>query len=269
MTTILGIDVFIWTDHPHPRQRARMSAALRECYLRLLSYTVVRGFLVCGNPTGEHLAGLGIARNKIFNFPYWVEVPNEWSFPNGSQATSDKPLRLIGVGRHVSVKGFDIAIEAVALANHGKIQPMATLELVGDGPERRNLETLAKSLGVSDAISFTNWLSNESVYSRMRAADALVVPSRFEGYSVVVLEALANGRPVLASNRVVAALDRDDGSKAIQFHSVSRSDQLSEQIVALANSREDLKKYSRSARRIAELWKPNRASELIAKLIRT
>jgi glycosyltransferase involved in cell wall biosynthesis len=263
ITQRLSIPVFIWADHPHPRQRSRAFDRGRKSYLRFLGRRV-EGFLACGQPTTLHLESLGIAPEKITNFPYWVEVPRDWSLPKGCGETHDQhPLRLIAVGRHVQVKAFEVAIEAVALANRNAGRRLATLELVGDGPERQRLEALAKSLRMEEAVTFSGWVENDQVGKRISDADVLVITSKFDAYGVVVLEALANGRPVLASDRVVAALDRDDGNGAILFHPSGDSKSLAQQIEILALNRSVLGTSSRVARAIAEEWPLSRAAEIL------
>lgn len=267
ITRRLRVPVFIWTDHPHPRKRNWAFDRGRKSYLRILGQRVA-GFLACGRPTVRHLEALGIAPDKITNFPYWVDVPVEWSLPKGcAQLHEQQPLRLIAVGRHVPVKAFEVAIEAVSLANQDEGRPLATLELVGDGPERQSLEALTKSRGMEDAIRFSGWIENDQVWKRVRDADALVVPSRFEPYGVVVLEALANGRPVLASDQVIAALDRDDGKGAILFHSAGDPESLALQIKQLAKNRGVLETSSVAARAIAEQWPPTRAAQILQPLL--
>src|SRR5262245_18322188 len=68
MATLLRRPVFVWTDHPHPRHHTRAFSFLRRSYLRLLA-RLVTGFLACGNPTMDHLKDVGIATEKITNFP--------------------------------------------------------------------------------------------------------------------------------------------------------------------------------------------------------
>jgi glycosyltransferase involved in cell wall biosynthesis len=266
-TRVLGAPVFIWTDHPHPRKRSWAFDRLRKLYLRFLGRGI-SGFLACGKPTVLHLASLGISSAKITNFPCWVNVPREWSLPKRcNENRSATPLRLVAIGRHVPVKAFEVAIEAVALANQEAGRNIATLELVGDGPERQNLELLAKSLSVDHVVGFSGWIENDQVWKRIRDADALVITSKFEPYGVVVLEALANGRPVLASDAVIAALDRDDGKGAIFFHPASDAKHLAQQITSLSKSRSVLETSSAAARAIAEEWPPERAAGILGSLI--
>ena len=263
ITQLLHIPVFIWTDHPHPRKRSRVFARLRKTYLRFLANRV-SGFLACGKPTVSHLESLGIASAKITNFPYWVNIPEEWSLPERCRENrNSEPLHLTAIGRLVPVKAFEIAIEAVALANQKAGHRVVTLEVIGEGPERKHLEALVRSLNLEGLVEFPGRLSNEAAWRRLRDADALVVTSRFEGYGVVVLEALASGRPVLASDGVIAALDRDDGFGGILFHPAGDVEFLAQQIKILAGDQNVVRMASEAARAIAQQWPVTRAAAML------
>ena len=76
-----------------------------------------------------------------------------------------------------------------------------TLLVVGEGPERTRLESLARQLGIEDRVRFTGTVAEELLPEYYRAADVCVLPSlALEGFGLVVLEALACGTPVLASD---------------------------------------------------------------------
>lgn len=268
LTTLLRLPVFIWADHPHPRQRPRLVELARRTFLYLLARRAA-GFLACGDPTVERLVSLGIPRSKITNFPYWVEIPRDWSVPERcfDEAAARRPFRLLAIGRHVPVKQFVVAVKAVALANKRAGTALAELVLAGDGPERSNLETLSRS-GVSEnAVSFTGWLETSEAREQMIKADALVVTSRFEPYGVVVLEAMACGRPVLASEGVVAARDRDEGTGAVLIHPIGDIECLAGQIMSLASNPELLKTAALAARSTAEAYPPSRAVAIINSML--
>jgi len=102
-------------------------------------------------------------------------------------------IHLVAVGRMVPVKGFELLIEALALCR----DPRLRLTLLGEGPLRKELETLAASRGVAGQVRFAGFQKNP--YPFFAQADAFVLSSRFEGFPNVVLEALACGIPVIAA----------------------------------------------------------------------
>ena len=91
-------------------------------------------------------------------------------------------------------KGVDVLLEALAkLAPH---EP-ARLWVAGDGPERAALEAAAVRLGIADRVHFLG--PRDDVADWLEACDVFVLPSRAEGLGVAALEAMARGRPVVAS----------------------------------------------------------------------
>jgi glycogen(starch) synthase len=107
------------------------------------------------------------------------------------------PPHLLGIGRLVPFKGFDVALQAFRRVLDRL--PRARLTLAGDGPERTALEHLAARLGVRDAVDFVGWVHPGRVQALMSAATLVLMPSRWEGLPLVALEAQAAGRPVVAS----------------------------------------------------------------------
>lgn len=103
-------------------------------------------------------------------------------------------LVLLSVGNLVPLKGHDLVIEALAL------QPEAQLLIAGEGPERSRLEQLALRHGVSGRVRFLGELPQERLVEYYGAADALVLASSREGWPNVLLESMACGTPVIASN---------------------------------------------------------------------
>jgi len=76
---------------------------------------------------------------------------------------------------------------------------LARFTVVGDGPERSNIEQLVKCLGIENAVSFCGWVSHSEVLERLRSADVMVFPSVRDFGAGVVFEALASGAvPVVA-----------------------------------------------------------------------
>ena len=119
-----------------------------------------------------------------------------------SSAASERSITLPGspafccVARQEQVKGQDVLIRAfpTVLAE----LPDAILTFVGFGRELERNRELAASLGLADRTRFLGYIPNAAPY--LRAADAVVLPSRREGLPVVALEALGLGRPIIATD---------------------------------------------------------------------
>lgn len=102
--------------------------------------------------------------------------------------------RFVFIGRLVDWKALDIVIRALVRV------PAAELEVIGDGSMAANWKALAGELGIQNRIHFSGWLSQQECARRLRACVALVLPSLYECGGAVVLEAMAMGRPVIATN---------------------------------------------------------------------
>lgn len=127
--------------------------------------------------------------DKMFFIPE-NGIAQSLCMPDSRQQESGGKLQLIFVGGFVRRKAIYIGLRAAApLLRKG----LAHFTLIGDGPERHDLEELVKSLKVEDAVTFSGWLSNPEVLKRLRAADVVVLPAIREGGGGVVFEGLACG----------------------------------------------------------------------------
>lgn len=112
-----------------------------------------------------------------------------------SGATQSGRSHFVFVGRLAAVKGIRVLLQAFQMAR--KTNPDLTLTLVGDGPDRAALEAEAAPMG--DVVRFAGFQSQSEVAKILATADVFVLPSFAEGVPVVLMEAMASGKPVLAS----------------------------------------------------------------------
>lgn len=109
----------------------------------------------------------------------------------------DGPLRLVSIGRFVEQKGQMVLVNAMARLRDRF--PDLHLSLVGDGDMRADLEQAIARHGLQDRITLTGWLSEAEVTGQLEQAHVLVMPSFAEGLPMVVMEAMAAARPVIAT----------------------------------------------------------------------
>ena len=100
------------------------------------------------------------------------------------------------IGRLDRQKGLDWLLETAAIWLPQL--PRCDLLLVGQGPERRKLEAQCRGLGIGDRVHFAGW--RPDVAEILAASRLLVLPSAWEGMPNVVLEAMAAGLPVVATD---------------------------------------------------------------------
>ena len=109
----------------------------------------------------------------------------------------ERPLALF-LGRLSPVKGPDVLLEAVRLLRERL--PRAAFVLTGEGQLRAPLEAAVREHHLQEHVFFAGAVARESVAEYLAACDLLVLPSRSEGLPHAVLEAMAFGRPVVASS---------------------------------------------------------------------
>ncbi len=103
--------------------------------------------------------------------------------------------QLLAIGRMTPVKGFDLLVRAFASIHDDAIY----LKMIGDGSERSRLELLAHDLGMNGKIEFSGSLNQKLVRDEIAASSFVVIPSRRDSFSLVALEAMASGKPVIAA----------------------------------------------------------------------
>lgn len=161
-------------------------------------------FLAVGAALRRKLsAGTGIAAQEISVIPNGVDLRRFRAPKLGEKSELRARLGLAhdelvfgAVGSLTAVKGLSVLVRAFAKANEGSTK--ARLVLVGDGPEREPLTKLVGRLGICDLVTLVG--GRENVQEWLRAMDVFVLPSLSEGTSNALLEALATGLPIVATN---------------------------------------------------------------------
>lgn len=141
--------------------------------------------------------------SSVVAIPNGIDVERVRSLAAERTAASDfvilaGPPVLVAVGRLVALKGFDVLIEAFACVHAREAWATAELVILGDGPERAALEAQAGRLGVSGAVHFLGFVANP--WAAMAQADVFVLSSRYEGFGLVVAEAITCGLPVVSTD---------------------------------------------------------------------
>ena len=153
----------------------------------------------------ENLLAYGILSDRI------DVVPNGINYHRFQLEGVDRsPTQLITVSRLGTRKGVDDVIRAFAAIKDQ--HPETTLDIVGSGPERENLETLATKLNVNKDITFHGYVTHGRKVELLHQAGIFVFASRQEGFGLVLLEAMAAGLPIVARELPVYHDFFEDGS---------------------------------------------------------
>lgn len=118
---------------------------------------------------------------------------------------------LVAIGRLTEQKGFPLLVEIMAIA--AKQIPGVNLTICGDGELRGLIEAEIARHGLTDRIRIAGWMSEADVRATIGRSHALILPSLAEGLPMVVMEAMACGRPVIAAciNGVPELLTPNEG----------------------------------------------------------
>ncbi len=192
---------FVITEH---RSRfiyntAEAKKMLPEKYFPLLKPALQKASLVtCVSPA---------LKNKLVDIADSVKnkitiIPNTVNTDDFKLTSIEKPKDIFNwfsLGKLNPVKGFDILLEAVSLIRKNSDKKII-LRIGGDGPEYKNLYQLRKQLNLEKTVFFTGKLTKDEVIKEMHLAHAFVLPSRFEAFGVVYIEAMACGLPVIGTD---------------------------------------------------------------------
>jgi len=200
----------VW-EHSLMRERMETTRSLKV--LRVLArslYKKATAVVCVSEPVAEDVRNLVDANSHVTTIPNIVEVDRTLQSHYAREAHLTRrarsgPMRLLTVGTLSRTKRADVALLALSRI------PDATLTLVGDGPERIRLESLAEDVGVSHRVRFLGHRPHEEVIELMTDSDALVHPSIGETFGLVFFEAAERGLPVVAkrtrgSERLIPAL---------------------------------------------------------------
>lgn len=161
----------------------------KRCVQRALA------ILVCNKDTEEKIK---TSEPKIYSFPVNGISPDELGLRTDSSGQSNDVFRLIYAGRLDAIKGVNLGIKAFSLFAQHHLD--SRFEIIGIGPEKDRLENLTKELGLGDKVLFMPWMERADLLSRMVESDVVLFPSFRDGGGQVIIEAMAQGKPVIGLN---------------------------------------------------------------------
>lgn len=189
VVTARGTDISLFPEFPTPRRLIQIAASRAQASIG-----------VCSALTNA-LQNLGIEPDRLHVMRNGVDLERFRPLPQAEmrhQLGVDGSPLLLSVGNLIELKGHNIAIDG--LKKLLDTSPNAKLIIIGKGPERKNLEQQARELGLENKVHFTGTLPNTELARWYSAADALILCSSREGWANVLLESMACGTPVVATD---------------------------------------------------------------------
>jgi 1,2-diacylglycerol 3-alpha-glucosyltransferase len=153
---------------------------------------------------------------------------------------------IVYMGRLSYEKSLDILLEAFSLV--ARKRPNTQLMIIGDGPERNNLNKLTKRMIIQEKVIFTGFLKGEDLVLATQANDIFATPSKTETFGISVMEGMAAGLPVVAANArsfTEIISDRTDGLLV----EPDNFEDMAEKILQLLENSTLLEQYSKAARK--------------------
>ncbi|WP_136601146.1 glycosyltransferase family 4 protein [Salinigranum halophilum] len=136
------------------------------------------------------------SQQKVSLIPHGVDTSRFYPREQHHRSVSSDKLSLLFVGRLASRKGVSQAIDCISLLPD---ELDVELLIAGTGRHKTRLEELAASYGVVDRIQFLGYVPDEELPILYSSADVFLFPSRYEGFGLVFLEAMACGTPVIGT----------------------------------------------------------------------
>ena len=203
-------------------------------------------FQAISESTRDDLVRRGVSRSSIRVI--YPGVDTTWFVPDREPRRTGEPSFLY-VGRIKRYKGLETAVRAFDIARRSNERMV--FNIAGTGDDRRRLERLAASLGLSESVRFLGYVAEDRKRELLRSSWGVVFPSEKEGWGITNVEAAACGTPAVASNSPGLRESVRDGETGLLVeHGNARK--LAEAMLRLAGDRELVERLGVGARRFAE-----------------
>lgn len=161
--------------------------------LEKYAFKKVKDIIVCSKPMYAEVEKL--TKANIYLIPNGVEL-NEIN--RIKRLNNIKHPSILYMGLLENIKGVDVLIKATAMI---KMEiPNITVYIAGEGSEEDHLIQLSKDLDLDENVKFLGYLGEENKYSYLKSVDICVLPSRYESFGIIILEAMVCNTPIIASD---------------------------------------------------------------------
>lgn len=279
--TLPALAAAIWA-RLHRKRSILMSETTREDYRRLwwkecLKRLIVRTLFDCGiaggKPHVRYLRELGFPQRRIARF--YDVVDNRFYQRAADEAHRSPGLRLglglppeyfLYVGRLAPEKNITGLVEA--FARYRSVAGKWSLVIVGDGPQRNQLERQCASLGVAGHVKFAGLKTASETTPYYAFAKCFILPSTREPWGLVVNEAMASGLPVLVSERCGCAEDLVDPRRNGFLFNPTRDGDLTGRMMYMSTlDQAALDAMGRRSREIIAVYSPEQWASEVARIV--
>lgn len=186
----------------------RLSSSYKNLFAGAYNATIGRVILNCASKiivltpeASSYFSNLGVEKERIQVIPNGIDY-GKFVTPLPSTDFREKynveGKTVLFVGLLQQRKGVQYLLKAAPQIL--RELPDTSFFIVGEGEFKRNLIEMSNSLGIKDRVRFTGFLPDKQLLEAYALADVFVLPSAFEGLPTAILEAMASGKPVVATN---------------------------------------------------------------------
>ncbi len=256
-----GIPWVLWGEAPGVSARGSLGRWLRSLAQRPVRRHAA-GVAAIGGRAVEAYRGVVPSHVPVFNIPYHCDLSEYLAIP---RTEPRGPVRFLFSGQLIPRKGVDVLIEAFErICERGHD---ARLTLLGDGPYRGHYERRL-SPEWADRVRFAGFVQPGDLPRAFSGADVFVLPSRYDGWGVVVNEALAAGMPLILTSKV-GALDLVEPGRNGYVVPPGNADALAAAMEPFVERPELVRRFGEHSRALAKGWTVERGAERWHEMCRT
>lgn len=190
-----------------------------------------------------------ITNSKIHVIPNGIDFDNIQDIP--AKIDLNHP-NIFFIGLLKEVKGIDLLLKSIPIIK--KSITDIYVYIAGSGPLENELKLLVKKLDIEEEVNFLGFVSGDEKYSYLKSANVCVFPSIYEPFGIVIIEAMACGKAVVASNVGGIPFIVEDGKTGLLFEP-SNVEELAEKIIELLENRKFRMKIGAAGKEKAKEFK--------------
>jgi len=187
---VFSIQKGLWKESLNQKEISKANAIVRPFFEKTIVRIKHSAIHTVSEAVKEDLLTMG-AKHPIYVIPNSIPI-------NQVTKLESKQFQLISISRLTFYKNIQVTIKSLHIVK--KSFPKVSLVIIGVGPYRKNLEKLVKKLDLQENVVFKGHVSEKEKKELIATSQALVFPSKFEGFGIVILEAFEYYKPVLVSH---------------------------------------------------------------------